>query len=82
MTQSTLSTVVSSSENYNDFIVYDYGIPTANLTGSGGDVQYVNSQGVTYTGYKYMAVKIVMTSSSDSVVPRVKDLMAIALQVW
>jgi hypothetical protein len=81
MTQTTLSTVVSSSENYNDFIVYDYGIPAAQLTGGSNEVQYVNSQGITYTGYKYIAVKVVMTSSSDSIVPRVKDLMAIALQV-
>ena len=81
MTQDTSSTTISSSENRDDFRVYDFSIPTANLTGSLNEVQYVNSQGNTYTGFKFMSIKIVLTSSSESVVPRVKDLMAIALQV-
>ena len=81
MTQDTLSTVYSDSENEEDFKVFDFSIPTANLTGSLNEVQYTNSQGITFTGFKYMAIKVVLTSESDAVVPRVKDLMAIALQV-
>lgn len=81
MTQTTSSTVYSDSENTQDFIVYDYSIPAANLTGTLNEVQYTNSQGVTYTGFKYISIKVVMKSSAESIVPRIKDLMAIALQV-
>ena len=81
MSQGTSSTVYSDSENEEDFIIFDYGIPSANLTGPLSQVQYTNSQGITFTGFKYMSIKVVMKSSSESIVPRVKDLMAIALQV-
>ena len=81
MTQSTLSTVYSDSENEEDFKIYNFEIPSAQLTGTNGEVQYTNSQGITFTGFKYMSIKVVLTSSSDSVIPRVKDLMAIALQI-
>ena len=81
MTQSTVTTVYSDSENPEDFITYNYGIPTANKTGGSGEVQYADDNGVTYTGFKYFAIKVVMKSTSESVVPRVKDLIATALQV-
>ena len=81
MNQKTLSTVYSDSENEEDFKIFDFEIPAAQLTGATGEVQYTNSQGITFTGFKYMSIKVVLTSSSDSVVPRVKDLMAIALQI-
>ena len=80
MTQTTLSTIVSDSENTQDFKEYNYAVPSANLTGGSGEVQYTNSQGIAYTGFKYMAIKIVMKSSSDAVVPRVRDLIAIAFR--
>lgn len=81
MTQTTFSTIVSDSENTQDFKEFNYAVPTANLTGSSGEVQYTNSQGIVYTGFKYMAIKIVMKSSSEAIVPRVRDLIAIALQI-
>lgn len=81
MTQSTTSTLYSDSEDTNDFKIFDYTIPSANLTGALGEVQYTNSQSVTFTGFKYFAIKVVLRSSTDGVVPRVKDLMAIALQI-
>jgi len=81
MRQITPSSVFSDSEDTTDFKIFDYGIFSANLTGSGGEVQYTNSQGVTYTGFKNFAIKIVLRSASDGTVPRVRDFMAIALQV-
>ena len=80
MTQSTLSTLISDSENEEDFIIYNFDVPSSQLTGTGGEIQYTNSQNVTYTRFKYMAFKIVLLSSSDSVIPRVRDFMGIALQ--
>ena len=44
-------------------------------------MQYTNSQGVTFTGYKFFKIKIVLLSPNTSIVPRVKDLRAIALQL-
>jgi hypothetical protein len=81
MTQTTSAVTVSDSENRNDLKEYEYNIPAANLTGSGGEVQYVNSESVTYTGFKYFAIKIVLLSSTTSNVPRVRDFRAIALQI-
>jgi hypothetical protein len=48
MTQVTSATVVSDSENTQDFNEYEYGIPTSYLTGASGEVQYTDD-GVTYT---------------------------------
>ena len=81
MSQDTTSTVISSSENNEDFKVYDFSIPSAELSGPLSQVQYTNSDGIIYTGFKYMSIKIVLTSSNQGLVPRVKDLMAIALQI-
>ena len=81
MTQTTESDIYSDSENDNDLKIYSYSIPSAELTGALGEVQYINSEGVTYTGFKYMSIKVVFTSSSDAIVPRVSDFMAIALQI-
>jgi hypothetical protein len=81
MTQTTSSTVVSDSENRDDFREFEYGIPTTSLTGAGGEVQYTTSAGVTYTGFKYFKIKAVLLSTSPSIVPRIKDFRAIALQI-
>jgi hypothetical protein len=42
-------------------------------------VTYTSENGVTYDTFKTFAIKIVMTSSDPAVVPRIKDLRAIAL---
>jgi hypothetical protein len=81
MTQTTSSTVVSDSENKDDFREFEYGIPTTSLTGDSGEVQYTTSAGVTYTGFKYFKIKAVLLSTSPSIVPRIKDFRAIALQI-
>ena len=80
--------VYSSLGNRNDFKEYTYGFATSQLTGPIGEVQYT-SNGTTYTGYKYFAIKIVLTSEvntgtgliNTAVVPRVADLRCIALQI-
>ena len=80
MNQTTVSTVYSSADNENDFKVFDFEVPTANLTGSGSVIQYTNSQSVVFDGYKYLAIKIVLTAQSSGVVPKVDEMMTIALQ--
>ena len=70
----TPPTVTSSS-----FIEYTYDIPSTELDGN-GVLEYI-TDGVTYTGYKTFAVKVVLLSSQTSVVPKCRELRAIALQV-
>ena len=64
------------------FVEYEYKIPNANKVGSveTGFFTYTYS-GATYTTYNTMAIKIVMFSTNSSVVPKFKELRAIALQV-
>tara|TARA_R110000787_G_scaffold79863_1_gene174320 strand:- start:3616 stop:3861 length:246 start_codon:yes stop_codon:yes gene_type:complete len=80
MNQTTVSTVYSSEENENDYKIFDYEVPVASLSGTSNQVQYTNSQNVTYTGYKYLAIKVVLTAEASGVVPKVNELMSIALQ--
>jgi hypothetical protein len=56
-------------------------VPTTSLTGPSDEVQYTASSGVTYTGFKYFKIKAVLLSTSSSIVPRVTDFRAIALQI-
>jgi hypothetical protein len=77
----------SSLSDRSDFKEYTYKLPTSMLTGPatdnspGGEVQYTNSQGIVFTGYKYFALKIGLEGSNSAVVPRVADLRAIAIQI-
>lgn len=68
----TPPSVTSSS-----FVEYSYDIPSTEL--NGGVFEYT-TDGVTYTGYKTFAVKVVLLSSQTSVVPKCRELRAIALQ--
>ena len=71
----------SSLSNRNDFIEYQYGFPSANLTGAIGEVQYRNiSDTATFTGYKYFSVKVGLVGDNSALVPRVADLRVIAIQ--
>lgn len=76
---STLLTSLDS--NLNDFKEFEYTIDSSFLTGPNGEVQYVNSGGVTFTGFKYFVFKVVMLGTNTSLVPRLKDFRAIALQL-
>lgn len=60
------------------FVEHSYDIPSTELNGDG--VFEYTSGGVTYTGYKTFAVKVVPLSSQTSVVPKCRELRAIALQ--
>jgi hypothetical protein len=74
--------VYSSQSNKNDFIEYTYKFPSANLTGTNGEVQYLGNDGVTtFTGYKNFAIKIGILSDNSAIVPRVADLRTICLQM-
>jgi len=79
--QVTSTLLTSSSLDPLDFKEFEYKIPAASLTGLNGEVQYTAADGNTYTGYKYFAIKIVLLSNNTSLVPRVKDYRAIALQI-
>ncbi len=81
MTQATSATIVSDSENTEDFNEYEYTIPTAYLTGPSSEVQYTDSNGVTYTGFKRFKIKVVLLSTTPSRVPRIKDYRVVALQI-
>ena len=80
MDQDTEANLYSSSENTEDFKEYEFSIPSAKQTGHNGTVEYTNSEGVTFAGFKNFKIKIVFTGSNTSLPPRVRDLRVIALQ--
>ena len=80
MTQNTISTVYSSSENTDDFKEYQYTPASSVMTGINNSIQYTNSNGVTFTGFKKFKIKIVLLTSDPSNPPRIRDLRALALQ--
>lgn len=81
MTQSTNTGVNSVEKKLDDFIEYKYVIASANKTGTNGEVVYTNAAGSSFTGFNTFALKIVMLSSTDVVVPQIRDMRAIALQI-
>jgi hypothetical protein len=72
--------VYSSVANRDNYKEFTFAPSTATKSGEMGQVQYTSGD-TTYTGYKYFAVKIVLTATNPAVVPRVADLRAIALQM-
>jgi hypothetical protein len=81
----TAASRYSSSENKDDFLELTYDVPNyTNTARSGannstGIIEYRNSTRVSYSKFKYFAIKIVLTNSTSSNPPRVKDMRAIAL---
>jgi hypothetical protein len=77
----------SSIVDKEDFLELEYSFPSVNATaisantGAAGVVGYRNSDGADFQGYKTYSIKIVMRSTGSHLVPRVKGLRAIALQV-
>ena len=65
---------VVASRTSNDFTEYEYR-PDAVLN----SISYTSENGVTYDSFNTFSIKIVMTSSDPSIVPKVKDLRIIAL---
>lgn len=72
------NTVPISSNARSGFVEYDYVIPAANKTA--GVFEYTVGS-ATFTGYKIFAVKVIPLSINSSVVPKIRELRAIALQV-
>lgn len=68
---------IADRDNYKEFT---FAPPESLKTGPIGEIQYT-SGGTTYTGYKYFAVKIVLTATNPAIVPRVADLRVLALQM-
>ena len=78
------NTAYSSVSDRNDFREYTYKFPASMMTAPEpqlGAVQYKNSQGTQFTGFKTFAIKIGLTSTNSAVVPRVADFRTIALQI-
>lgn len=83
------SNIFSSTANVFDYRELEYYVPSVTSAGSlnngegaalvSGVLTYKDLDGITYTGYKYFAVKIVMLASNYSKVPKVKNYRAIAL---
>ena len=77
----------SSSEDTEDFIELAYQIDSySNTYKSGanttnGIIEYRNTLGARYTGFKYFAIKIVLTHTTSTRPPRIRDFRAIALQM-
>lgn len=80
LSQTSSSTVYSDSQSPTDVKEYEYGFASANLTGTNGEVQYTNTRGAKFTGFKVFALKIVLLNSVTYNPPFVKDIRAIALQ--
>jgi hypothetical protein len=79
--------VFSSAANRFDFVELEYVLGDQPLleTGTGAfllngtDFTYIDRQGGIHNNYKFFAIKIVMLADNHSVVPRVKDMRAIAV---
>ena len=77
--------VTSTSTNRDDFKEIEYRLPQGSAVDGEGAVRVDQDTmnyivgGSTFTSYKYFAIKVVLTSSQQYSIPRVKDLRAIAL---
>lgn len=71
----------SSLADRNNFREFSFKFPASLMTGPLGEVQYTNSQGIKFTGFKYFAVKVGLEGTNSAIVPRVADLRTIALQI-
>lgn len=79
MEEQSKMTYSSKADKY-DMREMKFGIPANKLTGTNAEVQYTNPDGIVFTGFKYFSIKVVLLSDNTSLVPRCKDLRAIALQ--
>jgi len=64
---------VATSTNYNDYIEYEYR-PSLNT-----DAVYYTSGSTSYDSFKYFAIKVVMSTSDTTLIPKVRDMRVIAL---
>lgn len=91
MAKDTANTIFSSNEARNDFVELEFSMPAygsenaglfANTTfnSTANVLHYRNSDNVIFDTYKHFAVKVVLTSSDSTNVPRFRNFRAIALQ--
>jgi hypothetical protein len=81
--------LTSSVSDLYDYREFEYNMPSGAILGAGAGaildsangykLTYRDPAGATYTNYKYFALKIVLLAPAHNVVPRVKNLRAIAL---
>lgn len=81
--------LTSSVSDLYDYREFEYNMPSGAILGAGAGaildsansnkLTYRDPSGATYTDYKYFALKIVLLAAAHNVVPRVKNLRAIAL---
>lgn len=84
--------VFSASTNRFDFKEFSYEFPVSASAAAGGnivkiisgtdiddEITYIAPNGNTFNTYKYFAIKVVLSSSSHTKIPRVRDVRAIAL---
>jgi len=69
---------MTQTTNANNVALTDDEFTEFQFDPSGGNVNYTTS-GATYTTFKTFAVKIVMTSTNTTKVPRISDYRAIAM---
>lgn len=77
-------TTPPSTVGFRDYIFdlpTDTGTDTLGEIGAKGSVSGVYTYNTSFTGFKTFAVKIVLLSSSTAIVPKIRDMRAIALQV-
>ena len=77
ITNATAMTVDKALPSVNNASLYY----TYISSGNDGIVEYQNSAGSRFNGYKNFAIKIVLLSSNAVKVPRLQDVRAIALQI-
>lgn len=70
----------SSLVNKSDYIDYTYVVPAAMMGVNNGPVEYTASNGAIFIGFKQFSIKIGLLATNTSIVPKVGDLRAIALQ--
>ncbi len=73
--------VFSNDQDDSNFREFEYNIPASKKTGPLGEVQYTNTAGVTFLGYRNYMIKVVLIGSNSALVPKVKDLRCLALQL-
>lgn len=75
------NSVYSSLATDNDFKELTFNMPISSMTGPNGELQYVSSQGIRFTGYKSYQIKIGLLGTNSAIVPRVADLRVLCLQM-
>ena len=80
MERVTSSILTSNPKISNDYKEFEYKLPASVMTGPNDEFQYTSGAN-TFTGFKHFAIKIVLLSTNTSLVPKVKNYRAIALQI-